>query len=81
MQSHSQWLQAEAVLARADTLRREFESSFRDQMVESIYAQAQSLANRSVRRDGDTRWDLDQRIDRIVTSPVWGLPIMMAMMS
>ena len=81
MQSHSQWLQAEAVLARADTLRREFESSFRDQMVESIYAQAQSLANRSVRRDGDTRWDLDQRIDRIVTSPVWGLPIMMAMLA
>lgn len=71
---------AEAVLARADSLRRGFQASFRDQVVEGIYTQAATLAARSVRRDGETRWDLDQRIDRVVTSPVWGLPIMMALL-
>ncbi len=78
---HTEEISAEAILSRADALRRGFQVNFRDQMVESIYAQAQDLATRSVRRDGDTRWDLDQRIDRIVTSPVWGLPIMAGMLA
>ncbi|MCW5964353.1 MAG: ferrous iron transporter B [Bryobacterales bacterium] len=72
---------AEAILSRADALRRDFQTNFRDQMVESIYSQAMALAARSVRRDGNNRWDLDQRIDRIVTSPVWGLPIMAGMLA
>lgn len=73
--------QAEAILERAESFRRGFEEGFRDQLVESIYAQAQSLAARSVKQDANARWDLDQRIDRIVTSPVWGLPIMAAMLA
>lgn len=80
-EDHQRWTQAEAVLARADALRRDFQASFRDQVVEGIYTQAAVLANRSVRREGDNRWDLDQRIDRVVTSPVWGLPIMMALLA
>ncbi|MDZ7636757.1 MAG: nucleoside recognition domain-containing protein [Bryobacterales bacterium] len=71
----------EAILARADALRRTFRTSFRDQVVEGIYSQAQALADRSVRRDAGKKWDLDQRIDRIVTSPWWGLPIMLALLT
>jgi ferrous iron transport protein B len=71
----------ELVLARADAIRRGFRTSFRDQVVEGIYAQAQALAHRSVQQRGDVRWDLDQRIDRIVTSPVWGLPIMLVLLT
>jgi ferrous iron transport protein B len=72
---------AEAVLSRADALRRGFQASFRDQVVEGIYTQAAMLANRSVKREGEKHWDFDQRIDRIVTSPVWGLPIMLALLA
>lgn len=71
----------EEVLARADALRRTFRTSFRDQVVEGIYSQAQTLADRSVSREAGKKWDLDQRIDRIVTSPWWGLPIMMALLT
>ncbi len=78
---HTRWQRAEALLSRADALRRGFQVGFRDQVVESIYTQAQTIAARSVKRDGAARWDLDQRVDRIVTSPVWGLPIMGAMLA
>ena len=69
------------VLARADALRRGFRTSFRDQVVEGIYAQAQTLADRSVRRGPGSKWDFDQKVDRIVTSPLWGLPIMLGMLA
>jgi ferrous iron transport protein B len=78
---HQHWAEAEAILTRADALRLSFQTSFRDQMVESVFAQAQALASRSVREDSHARWDFDQRIDRVVTSRVWGLPIMAALLA
>lgn len=81
MSTANQSITPEEVLARADALRRTFRTSFRDQLVEGIYSQAQVLAARSVKRDSEKKWDLDQRIDRIVTSPWLGLPIMMALLT
>jgi ferrous iron transport protein B len=65
------------ILARADTLQHALDVSFRDQMVQATYADAERITARAVRTAGDHAWDLDQRIDRILTSPVWGLPIML----
>jgi ferrous iron transport protein B len=81
MLDSSHTLTPEAVLARADALRRSFRTSFRDQVVEGIYSQAQRIANRSVRRQESASWDLDQRIDRVVTSPIWGIPIMLVLLT
>ncbi len=65
------------VLLRADELRRQLGDDFRDRIVTSLYADAQRIADRSVQVDTRRTWDLDQRIDRIVTSPLLGLPIML----
>jgi ferrous iron transport protein B len=64
------------VIRRAAELRGALHARFRDEAVRSIYAEASRVAGRAVRTTGDRRADLDQRIDRIVTSPVVGLPIM-----
>jgi ferrous iron transport protein B len=69
-------LAAQDILARSDALKRTLDVSFRDKIVESIYADAEAIASRVVHKEGTRRFDLDQRIDRIVTSKVWGLPLM-----
>ncbi len=69
------------VLARAGALRRALGGEFREEAVKSIYAEAERLAGRAVRRVGETPVDLDQRIDRWITSPVLGLPLMLLMLA
>jgi ferrous iron transport protein B len=66
------------LLSEADRRRRELSGSFRDQMVEAVYAEADAIAERAVRREGERRArDLDATIDRLVTSRLLGLPIML----
>ena len=67
---------AAAVLQRAAELRSTLHSQFRDETVKSIYAEAERIARRASHQAGHARYDFDQRIDRIVTSPIFGLPIM-----
>ncbi len=64
------------VIRRAAGLREQLHASFRDETVRSIYAEAARVANRAARESASRRLDFDQRIDRLVTSPVFGLPIM-----
>ena len=66
---------ATLVLRRAATLRETLHASFRDEAVRSIYAEAARVAQRAA-PDGDRRMGLDQQIDRLVTSPIFGLPLM-----
>jgi len=72
---------ADAAIARAASLRDTLAVSFRDEAVRSIYAEATRIADRAAHQAGDRRYDLDQRIDRIVTSPVFGLPLMAALLA
>ena len=76
-----QVLDANTVLTRADELRRGVGQDFRDLMVTSLYSDAQRIADRSVRRGAARKWDFDQKIDRIVTSPFFGLPIMLGILA
>ncbi len=69
------------VLARADELQRRLGPSFRDRIVESLYAESERIAQRAVQIDENKHWDWDQRIDRIVTSPIFGLPLMLLMLA
>ena len=73
---------AEQVLAAAESLRRDLSANFRDEIVKALYAEAEKVVRRAVRMPDDRRpWDWDQRIDRIVTSPVFGFPIMAVLLA
>lgn len=69
------------ILQKAEALRSGLSSGFRDEIVKSLYAEAEQMAQRAVKSASDKKYDLDQRIDRIVTSPVYGLPIMLGMLA
>jgi ferrous iron transport protein B len=48
--------------------------------MEAIYTDAAAIADRAVTRPGEKpRFDLDRTIDRLVTSRVWGFPLMLLM--
>jgi ferrous iron transport protein B len=68
---------SDAVLAKAETLRSTLSAGFRDEIVRSIYGEAEAIASRAVSTNTSKRYDLDQQIDRLVTSPIFGLPIML----
>lgn len=76
-------LAAEAVLARADTLRQSLSGNFRDQLVQSLYSEAETIARRAgeQRQSNGRGRDWDQWLDRLVTSPIFGLPVMLAMLA
>ena len=67
---------AAAAIRRAAELRETLSSNFRDEAVRSVYTEATRIARRAAHASGTTRYELDQKIDRLVTSPVFGLPIM-----
>jgi ferrous iron transport protein B len=69
------------VLARAAELRSTLQSQFRDETVKSLYAEAERIAKRASQEVGSRRYDFDQKIDRLVTSPIFGLPIMALMLA
>ncbi|MGH9373424.1 MAG: nucleoside recognition domain-containing protein [Vicinamibacterales bacterium] len=71
----------DAVIRRAEELRRGLTGNFRDEAVSSIYAEAERLSRRVVKREGQRTLDWDQRIDRLVTSPVFGLPLMLLILA
>ncbi|MCP3904321.1 MAG: hypothetical protein GY715_11880 [Planctomycetes bacterium] len=72
---------AEALLARAAELRHELGATFRDDLVEAIYHDAAKITGRAVTVRGKRTWDWDQRLDRLITSPVLGLPLMLLLLA
>lgn len=52
----------------------------RDRIVQAIYHEAQDIAEKTVKLQGKTR-DLDHTIDNIVTSKIWGYPLMLTLLS
>ncbi len=74
-------LTAQDLLRRVEALRPTLGDNFRDEIVKSLFAEAEIITRRSVHSTGEVRYDLDQRIDRLVTSPIFGLPIMLLMLA
>jgi len=67
----------EDILKTAQGLRWELGGDVHEQLVEAIYTDAALIADRAVTRPGEAdRPDLDRTIDRLVTSRIWGFPIM-----
>jgi len=54
-------------------------NNLRDRIVGNIYNKAEALAEKVVNRSqGTVNWD--RRIDDVLTSPIWGFPIMMLLL-
>jgi len=71
---------ADEVVQAANRLRREMSGDLHEHMVEAIYADAARIADRSVTRPGErARPTFDRTLDRILTSRIWGFPIMIAL--
>lgn len=68
----------EDILNTADQLRREIPGDLHEHVVEAIYADAARIADRSVSRPGhDAAPTIDRTLDRVLTSRIWGFPIML----
>ncbi|MBT3337210.1 MAG: ferrous iron transporter B [Anaerolineae bacterium] len=69
------------ILNKAAELRGTLSTGFRDEIVKSLYSESEAITNRAVHAKGEKTYDLDQRIDRIVTSPIFGLPLMLVILA
>ena len=68
----------EEILAQARRLREGIPGDIHEHLVESLYADAGRIAERSVSLpDRPARPTFDRTLDRIVTSRIWGLPVML----
>jgi len=76
--NHPGVLAATDILDAARRLRREVSGDVHEHLVEAIYADAARIADRAVTRPGrQARPTLDRTLDYILTSRLWGFPIML----
>jgi len=69
------------VIREAGALRRTLEAGFREEVVSSIYGEVERVSRRAVNDQGSRTLELDQQIDRIVTSRLFGLPLMLLILA
>ncbi|MBT3321355.1 MAG: ferrous iron transporter B [Anaerolineae bacterium] len=71
----------ENILSTAQTLRWEVGIDFHEKVTESIYTDAARIADRATTRPEEKpRFDFDRKLDQILTSRVWGFPLMLALL-
>ena len=72
----------EDIVALSNELRWQLGDGFHDQLTEGIYADAALITQNSVTKEGEKRnFRMDSTIDKIVTSRIWGFPIMIFILS
>ena len=75
-----QTLKPNDILTKAESLRGTLSTGFRDEIVKSLYSEAETIAKRAVKTVLNKKYDFDQKVDRLVTSPIVGLPIMLILL-
>lgn len=71
-----------SILTTANNLRWEIGENFHDSLMESIYSDANRIAASSVTKAGEKpRLDFDRTLDKLVTSRIWGFPLMFLMLA
>ncbi len=67
----------ENIISLSNNLRWQIGDDFHDHLAEGIYADASEIVNNAVQTDNQKKqFRLDSKIDKIVTSKIWGFPIM-----
>jgi len=69
------------LLDRATELRLQIGPDFQEQLMESIYGDAAEISEKAVILGDRPRFDLARSLDRLVTSRIWGLPIMLLLLT
>jgi ferrous iron transport protein B len=70
------------ILQRAQSLRWQVGGDFHEHIMEAFYTDAARIADRAVTRPQEKpRFDLDRTIDHLVTSRVWGFPLMLLLLT
>ncbi len=64
------------ILSQADLLQRRLGANLRDRLVDDIFSNAASLAERHVSMTSEKSRGWDQKLDRVLTSRLFGLPLM-----
>jgi ferrous iron transport protein B len=78
---NTQTASPEDILKTAQSLRWEVGIDFHEHLMESIYTDAARIADRAITRpDKKPRFDFDRTLDRILTSRVWGFPLMVLLL-
>jgi ferrous iron transport protein B len=72
----------EILLGSAERLRRQITGDLHEHIVEALYADAARIADRAVTRPhAAAKPTFDRALDRILTSRLWGFPIMLLLFS
>ena len=72
----------EKILQSARELRWDIGGDFHEKIMEALYTDATQIADRAVTYPEEKpRFDLDRTIDRLVTSRIWGFPLMILMLT
>lgn len=75
-------MKVENILEQAAVLRDSIGEDLHDRLTAAIYQDAGEIADRAVSRDGiSATQSFDQKIDRILTSRLWGFPLMLLMLT
>jgi len=68
----------DSIIALAKDLRWKIGDDYHDSLIESIYADAAEIVKDTITKDKEkSKFRLDAKIDKIVTSKIWGFPIML----
>jgi len=72
----------DSIIAMASELRLKLGDNFHDKLTEGIYTDAAQIASRAIHTNNNPRnYTLDSKIDNIVTSRIWGFPIMIGILA
>lgn len=72
----------EAIISEANEYRWDVEENLHDSILESIYSDASEIANKTVsKKDESKSFSFDAKLDKILTSRLWGFPIMFVILS
>ncbi|HLM60934.1 MAG TPA: nucleoside recognition domain-containing protein [Pyrinomonadaceae bacterium] len=75
-------MSAENIIEQAAALRRSIGDDLHDRVTAAIYADAGQIAERAIARQGESaNRSFDQKLDRILTSRIWGFPLMLLMLT
>ncbi|MCS6859025.1 MAG: ferrous iron transporter B [Abditibacteriales bacterium] len=69
------------LIERAQRWRAQIGDTLHDRVVSAVFADAAAIAQRTVKRSGKPRSDWERRIDSLLTSRLWGFPIMLALLT
>lgn len=73
--------QLQEVFAIADKLQWEVGEEFHDRVIEEIYTHAKEIADVAVIKSGVQKYDFATRVDKILTSKVFGFPLMLFLLA